>query len=139
MKCHQKGKRHLSHSPNLPSVDVSLLHEPGELPLGEHRIVEVESGVLPDVRLPDAQGVDEPVKLLVAVVILGGPESVGHSLQTVHDGTGEVICRIDSGRTRSGRSLNSFSFCIFHLGLQRCSLTQLIIQIKGNISRKQHI
>lgn len=47
-------------------------------------------------RFPDAEGVDDPVELLVAVVVLGGPESVGHALQTVHDGAGKVIGRVDS-------------------------------------------
>lgn len=91
-----RGKLLNSSRTHSPSFDVSLLHKPGELPLREHGVVEVESGVLPDVRLPDAQGVDEPVELLVAVVVLGGPEGMGHALQTVHDGTGKVVCRVDS-------------------------------------------
>lgn len=85
---------------NAPSVHVSLLHEPGELPLGQHGVVEVEPGVLPDVGLPEAQGLDDPVELLIAIVVLGGSESVGHALQAVHDGTGKVIGRVDAGERR---------------------------------------
>ena len=77
-----------------PSVHVALVHEPGELPLGQHGVVEVEPGILPDVGLPEAQRVDNPVELVVAVVVLGGPEGVGHPLQAVHDGAGKVVRRV---------------------------------------------
>lgn len=85
---------------NLPSINVSLVDKPGELPLGQHCVVKVESGVLPDVGLPEAQGVDYPVELLVTVVVLSGPESMGHTLQTVHDGTGKVVCWVNSGKKK---------------------------------------
>lgn len=85
---------------NTPSVHVSLLHKPGELPLGQHSVVEVESGVFPDVRLPEAQGLDDPVELLVTVVVLCGSERMGHALQAVYYGTGEVIGRVDAGKRR---------------------------------------
>ena len=80
-----------------PSVHVALVHEPGELPLGQHRVVEVEPGVLPDVGLAEAQRVDHPVELVVAVVVLGGPQGVGHPLKAVHDGAGEVVGRVHPG------------------------------------------
>lgn len=86
---------------NLPSFDVSLVDKPSELPLGQHCVVEVESGVLPDVGLPEAQGVDYPVELLVTIVVLCGPQSVCHTLQTVHNGAGKVICWVDSEREDS--------------------------------------
>lgn len=95
-----------NYLPNLPSVHVSLLHKPGELPLGQHGVVEVESGVLPDVRFPDAQGVDEPIELLVTVVVLGGPEGMGHALQTVHNGAGKVVGRVDS----EGKGVAGFKY-----------------------------
>lgn len=83
---------------NPPSIDISLVNKPGELPFGQHRVVEVQSGVFPDVRLPDAQGVDYPVELLVTIVVLGGPKSMSHTLQAVHNGAGKVVCWVDSER-----------------------------------------
>jgi len=80
-----------------PSIHVSLLHEPGELSLGQHGVVEVEPSILPDVRLPEAQRVNHPVELFIAVVVLCGPEGVGHPLQAVHDGAGEVVCWVHPG------------------------------------------
>lgn len=83
---------------NPPSINVSLVDKPGELPFGQHSVVEVQSGVLPDVRFPDVQGVDKPVELLIAIMVLCGPKSMSHALQAVHNGTGKVVCWIDSGR-----------------------------------------
>lgn len=80
-----------SNKPNSPSIHVSLVDEPGELPLGEHSVVEVEPGVLPDVGPPEVQGVDHPVELLIAVVVLCGPQGVGHPLHAVYDGAGKVV------------------------------------------------
>lgn len=101
-----KERRKGIYNRNSPSLNVSFVDKPRELPLGQHRVVEVEPGVLPDVRLPEAQRVDYPVELLVAVVVLCGPESVGHTLQAVHDGAGEVICWVDSGE-EGGRGADS--------------------------------
>lgn len=83
---------------NTPSVHVSLLDEPGEFPLGQHGVVEVESRVLPDVRLPEAQGIDDPVELLIPIMVLRGSERMGHALQAVYYGTGEVIGWVDAGK-----------------------------------------
>lgn len=102
---------------NSPSFNVSLLHKPGKLPLREHGVVEVEPGVLPDVRLPDAQGVDDPVELVVAIVILCGPESVGHALQTVHYGTGKVVRWVDSGG--KGVAEGYIALCILNSGRKK--------------------
>lgn len=87
---------------NSPSIDVPLVHKPGQLPLGQHGVVEVESGVLPDVGFPEAQGFDDPVELLVAIVVLGGPESVGHTLQAVHNRAGKVIGGVDAANKHIG-------------------------------------
>lgn len=54
-------------------------------------------------RFPDAQSVDDPVELLVAVVVLSGPESVGHTLETVHNGAGKVVGWVDSERNGVAR------------------------------------
>lgn len=84
-KEHLKGKRYKSKKkkkpkPNSPSINISLVNKPGELPLGEHRVVKVESGILPDVGLPKAQSIDYPVELLVTIMILSGPKSMGNTL-----------------------------------------------------------
>ena len=52
----------------LPPINYSLINQPGELPLGHHRVGQVQPGVSPDVRLPQAQGINEPVELIVPVV-----------------------------------------------------------------------
>lgn len=76
---------------NSPAVYVALIHKPGEFPLREHGVVEVEPSVLPDVGFPQTQGIDYPVELLISVVVLCGAESVGHTLNAVYDGAGEVV------------------------------------------------
>lgn len=83
---------------NPPAINVSLVNKPGELPLGQHSVVEIQSGVLPDVRLPEAQGINYPVELLVTVMVLRGPESMSNTLQAVHDGAGKVVRWVDAGK-----------------------------------------
>lgn len=39
--------------PHPPSTDQPLVHKPGQLPLGENRVLQVESAVLINVRLPE--------------------------------------------------------------------------------------
>lgn len=93
---------------NPPSVHVSLLDEPGEFPLGQHGVVEVESCVLPDVRLPEAQGINDPVELLVTIMVLRGSERMGHALQAVYYGTGKVVGWVDAGKRRKENKLENF-------------------------------
>jgi len=75
----------------VPTVNNSFIHQPGQLTFRHHRICEIESGVGPDVRLTNAECVNEPVELVVPVHVLRGPEGVGDSLHAVHDGAGEVV------------------------------------------------
>ena len=46
--------------------------------------------------VPLTQCIQDPVVLLVSVVILGGPESVSHVLHTVHYRAGKVIGGVHS-------------------------------------------
>ena len=57
--------------------------------------MEVESTVLPDIGLPDAQLLNEPVVLWVPVVVLSGPQSVGDPLDTVHYRTSKIVGGVD--------------------------------------------
>lgn len=50
--------------------------------------------------MPLTQGVQDPVVLLVSVVILGGPESVSHVLHTVHYRAGKVIGGVHSEKSQ---------------------------------------
>ena len=72
-----------------------------------HGICHAESGVGVDVRLPEAQSVDEPEELLVPVHVLRRPQGMGHSLDAVHDGASKVVGRVHlvlgpRGRMRLG-------------------------------------
>lgn len=98
---------------NSPSVNVSLVDKPGELPLGQHGVVKVESCVFPDVRLPEAQGINYPIELLITIMVLCGSESVGHTLQAVYYGTGKVIRWVDSGEKRRKNSLEIICWLCF--------------------------
>ena len=86
---------HCRHARVVPAVHGARVHQPGQLPLGHERVGEVEPRVGVDVRLADPQRVNEPVELLVAVHVLGGPQCVRDSLHAVHDGTREVVGGID--------------------------------------------
>ena len=79
----------------LPSVDVALLDEPGELALGQDRVGHAEAGVVPDVRPAQAQRLEEPAVLDVAVVVLGGAQRVRHPFDAVHDRARKVIGRVN--------------------------------------------
>lgn len=92
------GKLHILTRISLPPVHISLIDKPGEFPFGQHCVVEVEPGILPDVGLPDAKSFNKPVELLVTVMVLSGPESMSDPLQTVHNGAGKVVRWVDSGR-----------------------------------------
>ena len=81
-----------------PAVDVTLVDKPCELAFGEHRVVEVEPGIFPDVGLAQAQCLDHPVELVIAVVVLRGAERVGHTLYAVHDWAGEVVRGVHPGK-----------------------------------------
>lgn len=75
---------------------MSLVNEPSELTLGQHCVGHVEPRVLPDVEFAQAQRVDEPVELVVSVVVLHSTQAVGHTLYTVHNRAGKVVCGIHS-------------------------------------------
>ncbi len=74
-----------------PSRDIALLHKPSQLPLGEDGVLEVEATVFVDIGLPDGQVGAEPGVLGVTVVVLRGPQGVGHALNAVHNRTGKVV------------------------------------------------
>mmetsp|Transcript_24367 Transcript_24367/g.45749 ORF Transcript_24367/g.45749 Transcript_24367/m.45749 type:complete len:487 (-) Transcript_24367:1158-2618(-) len=75
----------------VPPGDVPVVGEPGELALAQLRVHEVHPGESVDPDSPEKKRVLNPRVLLVPVVVLGGPEGVGDSLDAVHDGTGEVV------------------------------------------------
>ena len=77
-----------------PSRHVSLLHEPAELPLGEHCILQVEATVFVHIRLPDPQLLTEPRVLRVSVVILGGTQGMSHAFMAVDDGARKIVRRV---------------------------------------------
>ena len=56
-----------------------------------YRVCQIKPGVGVDVWLPESDSVNEPVELLVPVHVLGGAKGVGHTLDTVNDGTGKVV------------------------------------------------
>lgn len=85
-----------------PSIYQSFVHEPGKFSLGQHRVVEIQPTILPNIRLPDAQSFNDPVELLVSVVVLCGPQGVRDAFDAVHDGAGEVIGRVDTGKHQHG-------------------------------------
>lgn len=80
-----------------PAIDIALVNEPGELALGEHSVVEVEPGVLPDVGLAQTQRLDHPVELVVAIVVLCCAQRMSHALHTVNDGAGKVVRGVHPG------------------------------------------
>ena len=84
-------------SDNSPAIHIALVHKPCEFPLGEHGIVEIEAGILPDVRLTQPQGFNHPVELLISIMVLSGTKSMGHALYAVYDGAGKVICGVNPG------------------------------------------
>lgn len=79
------------NSENSPSIHIALIHKPGEFPLREQSVVEIEPSVFPDVGLAQPQGIDYPVVLLITVVVLCGAERMGHILNAVYNGAGKVI------------------------------------------------
>lgn len=63
-------------------------------------------------------------------MVLGGSESVGHTLQAVYYGTGKVICWVDSGKRRRKkhiRNLIIYSLCFD----PNKSWAQLLICVSG--------
>lgn len=80
-----------------PAIHIALVDKPSELPLGEHSVVKIESGVLPDVRFTQTNGIYYPVELLVSVVVLSGTQGMRHPLNTVHNGARKIVCGIHSG------------------------------------------
>lgn len=92
---------------NSPAFHIALIHKPGEFPLRQQSVVEIEPSILPNVGLPQPQGIDYPVELLVSVVVLCGAESMGHTLNAVYDRAGEVICGVHSSTREQETSLYS--------------------------------
>lgn len=84
----------------VPALDEPVVDNPPQLPLGQDSVGHVEAGVFVDVRLSEAQGVEDPEVLLVTVVVLGRTQGVGHAFQAVHDWAREIVRRINSGKKK---------------------------------------
>ena len=78
-----------------PSADNALLHKPPQPSLGEDSVLEVQSAVLVDVRFSEFKVRTEPRVLGITVVVLCRTEGMGHALQAVHYGAGEVVDGVD--------------------------------------------
>lgn len=78
----------------IPSLHVTLVHEPGELSLRQHGLDEVQAGELHQVHLAQSHGLLQPLELLVAVLVLRGSHGVRDSFDRVDDGAGKVVGRV---------------------------------------------
>ena len=82
-------------------VDVPFVHEPEQLPLAQHRVVELEPGELGLLRRPlEARLAHEPVVELAVVLELERAERVRDALDRVGQPVGEVVQRIQAPRRR---------------------------------------
>ena len=79
----------------IPATDNSLIYKPGQLPLTEKGLDEVEPGEIPDMDLPQVQSIQEPPVLWVAVTVLDSSERMCHALELIDQRAGEVVCRVD--------------------------------------------
>mmetsp|Transcript_794 Transcript_794/g.1886 ORF Transcript_794/g.1886 Transcript_794/m.1886 type:complete len:353 (+) Transcript_794:112-1170(+) len=77
---------HRRHASIVPSSDESLFHEPCQLALGEDGEHEVHSCECVDADTSQPQCLEDPLVLLIAVVVLRGAEGMGDALEGVHDG-----------------------------------------------------
>lgn len=75
----------------VPAAHFARVHEPRELAFGQHRVLQVQTRVLVDVRLAHAERLQKPHVLLVAIVILGCAKSVRYFFDAVHDWACKVI------------------------------------------------
>ena len=78
-----------------PSADDALLHKPSQPSLGEDSVLEVQSAVLVDVRFSEFKVRTEPGVLGITIVVLCRTKGMGHALQAVHYGAGEVVDGVD--------------------------------------------
>ncbi len=72
-----------------------MLDKHKQVSLKDYRVCEVESGVCVDVGLPETNGVNEPVELLVPVHVLGCAQGMSNSLDTIDNRTGKIVGRIN--------------------------------------------
>ena len=91
------------HAGIVPSSDVTLLHEPGELPLAEDGMHKGHAGEGVDANPAQTEPGLYPGVLLVAVLVLGGAQGVSHPLNRVDDGARQVVRRV--GRVLGPRSV----------------------------------
>lgn len=82
------------HARVIPAPDVAGVNDLGQLALGQHSADEVETSETPVVNLAELELGDEPLVLSVAVVVLGGTESVCDTLERIDDGAAEVVGRV---------------------------------------------
>mmetsp|Transcript_106955 Transcript_106955/g.255250 ORF Transcript_106955/g.255250 Transcript_106955/m.255250 type:complete len:279 (-) Transcript_106955:565-1401(-) len=75
----------------IPAIHVAVVHEPRQLPLGEDGVGELGLCKLHHLHFPRAGGFQHPIVHGSSVLVLNGPERVGHALKRVHHGAGEVI------------------------------------------------
>ena len=79
----------------IPAVDVALVNEPLDLALGEHALLEVEAGELPDVDLAEVHDLLEVLEHRVAVDVLAVTERMSDAIVGVDNRAGEVVGRVD--------------------------------------------
>ena len=84
------------HARIVPAVHDVVHHHVLQLPLGHHRVVQVQPAELPHVGAPDVQLVHEPVVGLAPDLELQRAERVVDVLQRVHEAVLEVVGRVDA-------------------------------------------
>jgi hypothetical protein len=68
------------HARVVPSPDLAAVDDLGELTLGQEGLDEVHAGKVPVVDLPQVEVLQDPLVLLVRVVVLCGAQRVGNTL-----------------------------------------------------------
>jgi len=84
----------------LPSVNESVLDEPSQFPFWQDRVGHGQASVFPDVRFAQTQRVNEPIVLLVTIVVFSGTKGVSHIFYAIDDGAGEIVRRVNSEITK---------------------------------------
>ena len=90
-----------------PPLHQSSLHKPGQLSLGQDRVDEAEAAVVPDVHPREARPhrllcCENPVELVLPVLVLAGSECVCDALQRVHKWAGTVVGWVHLQSVRRG-------------------------------------
>lgn len=85
---------HGGHARVVPAPDVASVNDLGELTLGQDCADKVQTSEAPVVNLAELELLDEPLVLGIAIVVLGGTQSVCDALDRVDDGAAEVVGRV---------------------------------------------